>query len=55
MLSDCMQIDDGRLEEALGFPHFKSGEPRLGWLMNFNAVRCWPAWRRRLAVFNSTT
>ena len=34
-----MQVDDGRLEESLGFPQFNTGEPRLGWLMNFNAVR----------------
>ena len=38
--AECTQIDDGRLEESLGFPQFTSGEPRLGWLMNFNAVRC---------------
>ena len=43
----CVQIDDGRLEESLGFPHFTSGEPRLGWLMNFNAVRCWPCLAQR--------
>ncbi len=35
-----MQIDDGKLEESLGFPQFNTGAPRLGWLMNFNAVRC---------------
>ena len=39
-VAECTQIDDGRLEESLGFPQFTSGEPRLGWLMNFNAVRC---------------
>ena len=49
----CAQIDDGRLEESLGFPQFTSGEPRLGWLMNFNAVR--RATAARSAVLQSTT
>ena len=34
-----VQAAEGILEEALGFPLFQDGEDRLGWLMNYNAVR----------------
>ena len=35
----AVQADLGVLEEGLGFPLFQDGEDRLGWLMNYNAVR----------------
>lgn len=39
-----VQAAEGILEEALGFPLFQDGEDKLGWLMNYNAVRPphWP-------------
>lgn len=34
-----LQLDDHAAEAALGFPLFKAGEDRLGWLFNMNTVR----------------
>ena len=34
----AMQLDDHVAEAGLGFPLFKSGPDRLGWLFNMNAV-----------------
>ena len=33
-----LQLDDHAAEAALGFPLFKSGGDRLGWLFNMNTV-----------------
>ena len=35
----CLQLDDVAAESALGFPLFKAGEDRLGWLFNMHTVR----------------
>lgn len=38
-VQELAKEDNHELEAALGFPLFTDGEPRLGWLMNMNAVR----------------
>ena len=42
MSAAVVQLDDHAAEAALGFPLFKAGEDRLGWLFNMNTARAAP-------------
>ena len=45
MSAAVVQLDDHAAEAALGFPLFKAGEDRLGWLFNMNTVQPLPTSR----------
>ena len=42
LLDYAVQLDDHVAEAGLGFPLFKAGPDKLGWLFNINAVRAVP-------------